>query len=163
MLHIYTGNGKGKTTAAIGQLVRAAGAGKKCAVFPFLKNLTSSEYNILKSIPNITVINTPDDVPFVWEMKEEQANELRRCYKNVFNLLKKEKYDIIVLDEAVCAITEGFISEEDILNLCDDTEIIITGRGQCDILADKADYITVMQLKKHPFEKSIKARKGIEY
>lgn len=163
MLHIYTGDGKGKTTAAIGLLVRAAGAGMKCAIFPFLKNLSSSEYNILKTIDNITIIAALAEVPFVWNMSDGEKKELCSYYKNVFSLLRQKKYDLIVLDEAICAVAEGFVSETDILNLCQDTEIILTGRGCSHILEEKADYITVMEAKKHPFKKSIKARKGIEY
>ncbi len=163
MLHIYTGDGKGKTTAATGLLIRASGSGKKCAYCSFLKDGNSSEVMVLRKIDNITVFDFPEKVGFTWQMTELEKNELSRFYDKILNEILNSDFEVLVLDEAMDAICAGIIEEEKILKLLSGREVIITGRGACEKLRSVADYITVMKKEKHPFDKGMKARKGIEY
>ncbi len=163
MLHIYTGDGKGKTTAGIGALIRALGNNMKCGYFSFLKDGTSGEIKILKTLENLTVFEFPDTVHFSWEMTEEEKENLKKFYCKTVQDMKSYDFDVVVLDEAVLAICLGFIDEDCIIDLKEKCEVIITGRGKCEKLFKIADYITEMKKHKHPFDKGERARKGIEY
>lgn len=163
MLHIYTGDGKGKTTAATGLLVRALGNGMICGYFSFLKEGTASEINTLKRLKNLIIFDFPDKVPFSWQMTEEEKDDLKKFYDKTIEDIKNTEVELVVLDEAVSAVCLGFIDEECIIELTKKCEVIITGRGECEKLWNLADYITEMKKHKHPFDKGEKARKGIEY
>ena len=163
MLHIYTGDGKGKTTAATGLLVRALGNGMKCGYFSFLKEGSASEINILKRLDNLTIFEFPDKVPFSWNMTLEEKGNLKDFYCKTMQNLKEYELDLVVLDEAISAVCLGFIDEKCIIELKDKCEVILTGRGECENIFKIADYITEMKKHKHPFDKGINARKGIEY
>lgn len=163
MLHIYTGEGKGKTTAATGLLVRALGSGMKCGYFSFLKEGTASEIKALQKFENLEIFDFPDKVPFSWQMSEEEKEDLKKFYCNTMTDIKNKELDLVVLDEAVSSICLGFIDEECIIDLTKKCEVIVTGRGECKKLFQLADYITEMKKLKHPFDKGQKARKGIEY
>lgn len=163
MLHIYTGDGKGKSTAAAGLIIRAAGAGLKCAYYSFLKTGVSSELNILKEVDNIKIYEFPEKVSFLWDMSEEEKKDLCEYYCKILDCISKGNFDVIVLDEAMDAICGGIVSEECIVTLCEKCEVVVTGRGACKKLFEIADYVTVMKKEKHPYDKGAKARKGIEY
>ncbi len=163
MIHIYTGDGKGKTTAAVGLAVRAAGSGKKCCFFSFLKTDDSSEFEVLKTIKGIEVFEMPKSMKFVWDMDKKEKEELKKFYKDIVFNIKKSDYDVIVLDEGICAVCEGLAECCDILELSEKSELVITGRGICEELFKKADYITEMKKLKHPFDVGVQARKGIEF
>ncbi len=165
MLHIYTGDAKGKTTAAVGLAIRAAGAGKKVLFFQFLKSDTSSERCILKKIDNIYVKDICTAVPFLCSADDSKIEELKNAYNAFVEYLESEAllYDVIILDEAVCAVCEGFVDIKSILDISENKEVIMTGRGDISAFSDKADYITEMKKVKHPYDKGVLARKGIEY
>lgn len=170
-VHIYCGDGKGKTSAALGLSVRAAGRGKKVLIVRFLKNEDSGEVTALRKIPGITVEPCDREFGFVFRMNEEQKTEAARYYQARFeNACRKaaeENYDVLVLDEILAACSYGMVREKDVAGFLDgrseDLEIVLTGRNPSDSLAERADYLSEIRMKKHPFEKGIPARKGIEY
>lgn len=168
LIHIYYGDGKGKTTAAVGQAVRAAGYGYRVLVFQFLKNNTSSERKLLKQIEGITCMDGQFSEKFTFQMDEKEKQESRAyCRKMLKKIQEAAKdYDVLFLDEAVCAVNVGFLEEEELLSFLNEKpehlEVILTGHMLPEKLKDAADYVTEMKKIKHPFDKGIVARKGIE-
>ena len=171
MLHVYYGNGKGKTTAAVGLAVRAAGAGMNVLFMQFLKDGSSSEIGILQDIGNMRVITCKSCGGFVFSMndteKETVCHEHDEMLKNADDSLKSHSAYMIVLDEFADAYDMGMLSTEkaeDLINKYADTnEIVVTGHSLPRFLSEKARYITLMQAEKHPFNDGISARKGVEY
>lgn len=171
-IQIYTGDGKGKTTAAIGQSIRAAGSGIPVLFVQFLKDGTSSEMNILKNLPNIQVDYATENFGFYKTMTDETKQKAQTAYtrlllRNIQLVMQAEKRMLLVLDEIMAAYQFGFIEKELFLEFLskkpEQLEIVMTGRNPPKELLDIADYITVMQKEKHPFDKGIKAREGIEF
>lgn len=170
LLQVYTGDGKGKTTAAFGLAFRAYGRGFKVAVVQFMKTWVTGEVQLAETLENFHVKRIDTSPKFTWEMNEAELEELRleirKGFEYVRNLVKENKYDLLVLDEINHIIIKEFISKEEILEFIDskpDTlEIVMTGRNAPDWLIEKADLVTEMKCIKHPFEKGIPARVGIE-
>ncbi|MGM0650635.1 MAG: cob(I)yrinic acid a,c-diamide adenosyltransferase [Bacteroidota bacterium] len=169
-IQIYTGNGKGKTTAALGLAVRAAGYGMKTCIIQFMKG-KDNEYGEHKSLKkhneiDFFLVGTNECI-----RKKDVNNEHIRAAKNGLELTKEnmlnQKYDILILDEINVAIWFGLIDTKEIIELIDNKpdnmELILTGRYAPDELKQKADLVTEMNMIKHPYEHGIKARKGIEY
>lgn len=169
--HIYCGDGKGKTTAATGLAVRAAGSGMRVLFIQFMKGIKSSEINILENISNVNVFRCDENFGFYWNMDDLAKQKAKESYskllENCIKELKTYENTLIVLDEAVSALKYGFIEKDkviDIINLCEKgLEVVVTGREPQQYLFVKADYITEMKCIRHPYEKGITARKGIEY
>ena len=170
MLHIYTGKGKGKTTAATGLSVRATGAGLIVYFFQLMKDGSSSEIAMLKSL-GVNVRASRNCCKFSYKMNETEKEEAKAEHNQILNeiqdLLTGNKADLIVIDEFFCALSSNLIdsslAEQIILGYDGDTELVLTGRGACVPYTEKADYITEMLPLKHPYDKGIHARKGIEY
>ena len=179
MIHLYIGEGKGKTSAAIGLAIRAAGAGKKIAFIQFDKGFGRgrkhySERNILAKISNIDLFATgcermnPDGT-FRYGITAEDRKEAQKGLQISEKILRENKYDVIILDEILTSISTKLISEEDVDRIIDlhkknpQNELILTGRCECEKLIEKADLVTEMKKIKHYFDKGTKARKGIEY
>lgn len=170
-LHVYYGNGKGKTTAALGLLLRALGHGKKAVLVQFLKGAFSGEIEALKHLSGITVLRGQCGEKFFFQMTEEEQRETRRIHDEhlafALRLIESGACDVLVLDEALdaCALSAldtGLL--KGILALGDNRpEIVITGHQSVNWIMDKADYVTEMVSKRHPYDKGIKARKGIEF
>lgn len=174
-VHIYTGDGKGKTTAAFGLALRAAGHGSRVLIYQFLKpsSLDLGERGALKKgIEGITVRAL--DEP--WDMfeKSEDTPALERVKKAISRVMKEvetaahEKYyDVIILDEIVFCYARGLVTLEDIERVINNrekgVEIVLTGRGATRKLIALADLVTEMKPIKHPFDQGIQARKGIEF
>lgn len=154
MIQIYYGNGKGKTTAAIGAGMRACGAGMHVGMVQFLKNNASNE---LKSVA-FDIFEAPAQLPF------HPDKSYCKWVEAAVAWIKKSKKDFIILDEFM-DIIDVFLSEDDAIELIDslDCELVITGHKEHAGLFEKADYITCMMNQKHPFDKGIPARAGIEY
>lgn len=165
MIHVYTGDGKGKTTAAAGLAVRAAGGGNRVLFFQFLKCDTSSERTILGKVDNISLIDINCNIPFLYNADEDTISKIREIYKikldEIYNLAKL--YDMFVFDEAISAIDCGIVELKDILKFKDFGELVLTGRGDISAISEVADYITEMKKIKHPYDKGVAARKCIEY
>ena len=171
MLHIYYGNGKGKTTAAVGLIVRASGAGMKTAFFQFLKNGSSSEISVLKLIDNIEVYCCEKCKKFTFEMNEHELNDVISEHNTMLNkaanLIKNDDIQLLVLDEFLDVYNKKLIDidqADDFINsLPSKVEVVMTGRIPSDKLRETADYLTEMKAVKHPYAKGTQARKGIEY
>lgn len=170
MIHIYCGNGKGKTTAAVGLAVRAAGAGKKVLFVQFFKNGVSSEIRVLQKTENVHVLFEPKYYGRVSNMTPEEREESKKAYMRLFEecaaLVQAGRADLAVLDEAVSACNHGILEEEKVLAFLDgarDAEIVLTGRDPDERLLSRADYVTEMVKRKHPYDGGIPARKGIEF
>lgn len=168
MVHIYTGNGKGKTTAAIGLIVRARGAGLACTLVHFFKPEYSSEDKVLERLA-VDIVSVPFKHPIFGNKKEFETyrREYREEMKKVLFEEEYSKYDVIVLDEVLNALDLDLLTPSDLeefVRRYKEKEIIFTGRTKK--LAEieyMADYLTIMEKVKHPFDRGIGARKGIEH
>ncbi|MDY6825973.1 MAG: cob(I)yrinic acid a,c-diamide adenosyltransferase [Bacillota bacterium] len=170
-VQIYTGDGKGKTTAALGLGLRAVGSGLRVIMFQFLKGSPSGE---LKSVTmlgeNFEIIRLAESKKFFWTMNEQEKNELKKNMKGeldrVREVLTGEKYDILILDEIMAAIHGGLLSVEDVCVLIDarppGMEMVLTGRSTPNKLIERADLVTEMHCIKHYINESVYARVGIE-
>ncbi|MFC1621213.1 cob(I)yrinic acid a,c-diamide adenosyltransferase [Candidatus Omnitrophota bacterium] len=170
MIHIYTGNGKGKTTAAFGLAMRASGQGLKVCIFQFLKPraLLCGEQIALKRIKGIKLVVFEQSHPM---FKNVSLSKLKKTVKDDFGKAKKvalsRKYDMVVLDEIINAVDQQLVNEKTFLRFLklvpEKVELVLTGRGDISNIEEYADYVTLMSAKKHPYIKKIKARRGIEY
>ena len=169
LVHIYYGDGKGKTTAAMGQAIRAAGSGLDVLDFQFMKDNTSSERKILEEIPNITLLPGKRHMKFFNQMNTEEKAEYRHYNTKALDEIAKFciNFDVLVLDEAVCAVDLELLSEEKLVNFIKHKprglEVIMTGHHVSDALFETADYVTEMTKVKHPFDTGKRAREGIEF
>lgn len=165
MIQCYYGNGKGKTTAAVGQALRMAGAGKNVMIIQFLKDGFSSENKLLEKC-GVKVLAQKMPTMFVDMNDPKMIKEVSQLVNDLF-LMIDESYDGIVLDELLDAIALNLINEgmvyKRILDLKDDHEIILTGRMPSHKIKPILDYSSEIKKHKHPYDKGIKARKGIEY
>ncbi len=170
LIHLYCGDGKGKTTAAVGLAVRAAGAGRKVLFVQFLKDGSSSEVKMLRAMDAVEVRICEKHYGFVWTMDEE---EFARAAQDYAQLLRgalesaKDGCGLLVLDEAVSACNCGLISERELLDfiVCrpEGLEIVLTGRDPSKALCAAADYITEMKKLRHPYDEGMQARLGVEF
>lgn len=169
LIHIYCGDGKGKTTAALGLALRASGSGKKVLLLQFFKDGKSSEFAALAHVPGIEVIPQTRAFGFSWTLSEEEAAEAQAYYSGLLEdaFRRGAEFDLLVLDEAMSACTTGMLDEAHLLALLAEKpaelEVALTGRNPSQALVDAADYVTEMKKIKHPYERGIVARKGIEY
>lgn len=171
MLHIYHGEGKGKTTAAMGLALRAAGRGQKVVIAQFLKGSDSGERYALAILPTVTLLPVPDRVKFSFRMNEEERQEASERFEGLCRTceeaMSRGEVQMVILDEACAAVTSGLLPLERLLALLDnvpeEVEVVVTGRNPALELLERADYITEMKLTRHPYQKGIRARKGIEF
>lgn len=169
LVHIYYGDGKGKTTAAMGQAIRAAGSGLKVLVFQFMKDNSSSERIALEEISNITLLPGKRHTKFYNQMNAEEKAEYRHYNTKALDEIAKFciNFDVLVLDEAVCAVDLGLLSEEKLVHFIQHKprglEVVMTGHHVSDRLFEVADYVTEMTKVKHPFDTGRTARAGIEF
>lgn len=169
MLHIYCGDGKGKTTCAMGLAVRAAGHGRKVVVAQFLKGGNSGERAVLEALPTVTCIPVPETIKFVFAMTDAEKEQTRAQMTAAFTQAAQlaRNADLLVLDELCGAISTGMVPLADVLDFLDSRpeglEVVITGRDPAPELVERADYITEMRKLRHPFDKGIDAREGVEW
>lgn len=170
-VHIYCGNGKGKTTAAVGLSLRAAGRGKKVLIARFMKTDDSGEVEILKQIPGIEVIPCSRTFGFYNQMSEQQKKEAGEYYRELLELAFKrageECFDLLVLDEIMAACHYRFADDSRLITLikqrCLELEVIMTGRNPSEGLILCADYLSEIRALRHPYDQGVAAREGIEY
>ncbi|MFY9153048.1 MAG: cob(I)yrinic acid a,c-diamide adenosyltransferase [Prolixibacteraceae bacterium] len=167
-IQIYTGNGKGKTTAALGLSLRAAGAGKKVFFAQFVKGQIYSEIEaVQRSLLSITIKQYGLDCVIVNAPKQEDIDRACKGFQEVSQIIVSGKYDIVVLDEASIAIYYNLFTVEKLIDVLkkkpDETEIIITGRYAPIELVEMADLVTEMQEIKHYYSQGVGARVGIEF
>lgn len=171
LIHIYCGDGKGKTSAALGLAVRAAGRGKRVLIVRFLKTDDSGEVPVLRSIPGIRLIPCDRTFGFVFRMNEEQKKEAAAYFTERFRLAIRqaleEPTDVLILDELMASCSYGMVSEEEVeaflKNKPEELEVVMTGRNPSEKLIALADYVSEVQMRKHPYTEGISAREGIEY
>lgn len=179
MIHLYYGEGKGKTTAAMGLALRAMGHGKRVVVVQFLKSGTSGELAPLKLLGAV-VFSGKAGTKFVSQMSDEERAETRRLNDENLREAIEIPCDMLVLDEACAACALGMVDEEMMREFVERVrekmrlfesgyyssgmpEIIITGRDPAEWMREAADYITEMRAERHPYERGVRAREGIEF
>lgn len=171
-LHVYTGEGKGKTTAAMGLALRMLGTGKPVLIVQFMKLGNSSELAALRQLPGAHIHKGAAMKGFTYQMDEERLEQTRREQTAEVDHIIQSIHDIkpalIVLDELAVAASYFLVPPPEALRLIDEAlqygEVVVTGRGASDKLMEKADYVSILQAKKHPYdEEGLQARKGIEW
>ncbi len=175
LVQIYTGDGKGKTTAAFGLALRAAGQGNKVLIYQFLKpaSLETGE-RLVANLQSVGISLETLDMP--WEMRNSFKDDtavagMRVAIRESLEMLARTAaeglYDVMILDEIVLCLSRGLAEFEDIRNVivlkAAGVELVLTGRGAGDELIELADLVTEMKNIKHPFDKGRPARRGIEY
>ena len=159
LVHIYSGDGKGKTTAGMGLCVRAAGAGYRVLICQFMKDGSSSERRAMEHIPGITFVSARDSVSFSFRMSEEVLADAIRT-------ASAEHYDVLFLDEVLYAVRAGFLEESELISFLEhkprNLEVILTGRDPGTRLLELCDYHSEICKRKHPFDRQQGARDGIE-
>ena len=171
LLHIYCGDGKGKTTAAIGLSVRAAGSGFSVLFARFLKDERSGELEAMRQVPKIEILPVEKSFGFYWNLTEEEKEEAHKFYGNLWRTVEEKassgKYDMLVVDEFMAAFQYGLIPRKEALAFLKDRpgnlEVVLTGRNPDQALLKLADYVSEICKVKHPFDRGTGARKGIEY
>ena len=170
-LHLYTGDGKGKTTAAAGLCARAAGHGFEVLFLQCLKDGTSGEVKALQTLGVQTMHIAPPGGQFYFTMSESQKEAYKEEHLRVFLQVKEQcmqgKWDLIVFDEGLDALSLGLWDKTEMYSFIKTrppyVEMVLTGRKADEELIDLADYITRMVKEKHPYESGCKAREGVEY
>jgi len=166
-IHIYTGNGKGKTTAALGLAIRTVGAGGNVFIGQFLKSGDYSEINALKELGNQVAVEHYGLGQFVkGQPTSDDIEAGMKGYRRVTEVIEKGEFDLIILDEANIAVKYNIFSENDLLDLFekkpDHVELVITGRDATPKVMERADMVIEMKEIKHYYHKGVKARRGIE-
>lgn len=167
MIHIYTGDGKGKTTAALGLALRASGAGLKVYIGQFVKGKFYCELNALKKIKNIKVEQFGRSCFIKCGPNKKDIKAAKNGLERIKEILVRKNYDVIILDEINVAIKFNLVRLKEVVNLIEKvpkkTEIILTGRWAHPKILKLAHLVTEMKDIKHYYKKGVKARKGIEY
>lgn len=167
-IQVYTGNGKGKTTAAIGLSIRAIGAGKKVFFAQFVKGQIYSEVKTIQNLlPSITIKQYGRDCFIYNKPTQADINLARNGLNELADVISSGKYDLIVLDEANIAVYYNLFQVNELIDLIKrkpyNTEIVITGRYAAAELIEIADLVTEMKEVKHYYTKGVEARLGIEH
>ncbi len=171
MIHTYYGDGKGKTTAAVGLALRAAGNKMRVMFVQFLKTEFSGERNALHVFENITLTENPLEMRFTYEMDERERQQASVIFRGMFDrsvaLTLSERYDMIVLDEVFDVINAGLLSESEVFefirNAPVNIEIVMTGHMPPQRFIDASDYVTEFKKIKHPYDRGVTGRIGIEF
>lgn len=170
-IHIYCGDGKGKTSAALGLAVRAAGRGKRVLLVRFLKTEDSGEVPVLRHIPGIVVTPCDKTFGFVFAMTPEEKAQAAVYFEGRFDRACEEAkqggYDMLILDEILASCNYGMVPEEKLAeflkNRPEKLEVVLTGRDPSERLVGLADYVSEIRMVKHPYTEGVPAREGIEY
>lgn len=166
-VQVYTGNGKGKTTAAIGLAIRAAGAGLRVFIGQFIKMGDYSEIRALSRFTDLITVEQFGHGRFAkGKPSPEDLEGARRGLERVREIMDGEDYQVIILEEANVAVMLGLIGVQELIGLIvskpEDKELVITGRGASPRVIEMADLVTEMRVIKHYFQKGVRARVGIE-
>ncbi len=166
-IHLYTGNGKGKTTAAMGLAIRAVGAGKKVFMAQFVKGMHYSELDALKNIEAIELKQYGLDCFIVNTPTQKDIDAARKGLADVAAIIDQGRYDLVVLDEICIALYYKLFDVEDVIKILTnkpaEMEIVLTGRYAPSPLYEIADLVTEMTEIKHYYQKGVEGRKGIEF
>ncbi len=169
LIHIYHGDGKGKTTCALGLSVRALGAGYKVIFTQFLKGNHTSELEVLKGLEHIKILRCEKDYKFTWLLNQEELQQLKADHTELMKKAIEECGDgpiLLVLDEMCATYKQNLINKELVLNFLKtkkyNIEVVLTGREPEPELLEIADYISEIKKVRHPMDEGIIARTGIE-
>lgn len=169
MVHIYCGDGKGKTSAAVGLAARAAGAGLSVLFAQFLKTGDSAELAALERVDGVDVVLPARSFGFVWTLSDAQKNQMREVYADFWRELtaRAARYDVLVADELLDAINLGLVDLAEAVAWLRGRraglEVVLTGRDPAPELVELADYVSEVRKVKHPFDRGVATRRGIEY
>lgn len=172
LIHVYYGAGKGKTSAALGLALRASGSGKKVALVQFLKDIASGELSQLNLLPNVTVLRGKDPSKmFTFDMNDGARAATKRIHdenlSRALELVRGGDCDALILDEALDALELGLLDagafSELVRNKPAPLELVITGHRPIEWIIELADYVTEMTKIKHPYDKGVAGRRGIEF
>ncbi|MCM0649960.1 cob(I)yrinic acid a,c-diamide adenosyltransferase [Clostridium swellfunianum] len=171
-VQVYTGNGKGKTTAAIGQAMRAVGNGLRVYMLQFLKTDPTGELEISKLIGDkFQIFRFESKKGFFWTLNDAEKavlkEEVNRAYEFAVEVIKNNSCDVFIMDEIMGILSNKLLTEQQVIELIDNKpssmEIILTGRNVPASIKDRADLVTEMKEIKHYMEKGVFSREGIEY
>lgn len=170
LIHIYCGDGKGKTTAAVGLAVRCAGRSNKVLLVQFLKSRDSGELYSLAKLPDIEVMRGKESKKFTFQMNEEEKHALliehNKMFEQVLAKIKNGGYSLLILDEVIGALNAKVFEMPKLIEFLrhkpENLEVVLTGRNPAPELVEIADYVSEMRKVKHPMDKGIMAREGIE-
>lgn len=170
LLHVYTGDGKGKSTAAMGLATRILGYEKPVLIIQFMKQGNSGELTSLKKL-GATVYPAPPMMKFTYQMDEEEieqtAKDMRLAIGEMIDKVNEIKPALMVLDEMAVAMAYHLLPQDEGFRLIDTGlqygDVVVTGRGATEKLKEKANYVSVITPEKHPYDEGIPARKGIEW
>ena len=167
LIHLYFGDGKGKTSAALGLALRALGRGKTVALAQFLKGNRSGERAALRELSGFTEIQGPETVPFPARMTPAQRKAAAEECSELFRKAAETPCELLILDEVCDAVNEGFLPGSDVLSFLDcrppEQEVALTGRNPPSELLERADYCSEIRKVRHPYDDGQAARLGIEY
>ena len=167
LVQVYTGNGKGKTTAALGLAVRAAGAGINVYILQFIKSAAYSELGSIRKINNITIEQCGRGCFIKGKPKRADIARAERGIAKAARRIISGRYGMVILDEVNCALKAGLIKPEAVIEIIwnkpKNVELVLTGRYCPSAVMKHADLITEMKKIRHPYDKGIPARHGIEY
>ena len=166
-IHVYTGNGKGKTTASLGLALRAAGAGKKIYIAQFVKSMEYNEWKSLKYLDNFITIKLYGKGCFITKNPTlEDIQEAKIGVEKIKSIFKSNVYDVVILDEITIALFYNLLSLDEVLSLINEKpyniELIITGRYAPKEILNKADLVTEMKEVKHYYTQGVLSREGID-
>ncbi len=168
LIHIYTGDGKGKTTAAMGLVTRALGREASVLLVQFMKSADTGELFALAAFPRLKVLRSEEKIGFSFRLDEEGKKRLTAVNNRLLAsaLELADQYDLLLLDEAIGAYNHGYLDQDLLYRFLEkkpeNLEVVLTGRNAPDELIRLADYVSEIKKIKHPFDRQIKARKGIE-
>ncbi len=170
LIHMYCGDGKGKTTAAVGLAVRCAGRGNKVLLVQFLKSRDSGELYSLAKLPDIEIMRGKESKKFTFQMNEEEKHALliehNKMFEQVLAKIKNGGYSLLILDEVIGALNAKVFEMPKLIEFLrhkpENLEVVLTGRNPAPELVEIADYVSEMRKVKHPMDKGIMAREGIE-
>jgi cob(I)alamin adenosyltransferase len=168
-VHLYAGNGKGKTTAALGLALRFAGSGGSVLLIQFLKSSDSSEIAAVRLVAGIDVYNAESPHGFYYTLSESEKTSLRKEIDAEFSkaqaAVSADSCGLLILDEVLDAVSLGLITESRLMDLLQSArcEVVLTGRNPSSHIVSAANYYTEFVCKKHPYDRGISARRGIEY
>lgn len=171
LLHIYCGDGKGKTTAALGLAMRAAGAGMRVHIVQFLKGTDTAELHSISMIPNISIERCDRNYGFTCSMTEEDRQAVTDCHNRLLRHAKKKMdagmVDMLILDEWNAAYGHGLmdaeLADELVFDRTPQVEMVLTGRNPREKFVKAADYVSEIHAVKHPYMQGVPSRKGIEF